>query len=61
MVNGHISHSYLLGIHKMRENSTAENIYELFINNLKEIGCMDHLTITKKLVFVGVDEASVMQ
>jgi hypothetical protein len=47
MVNGHIRHSCLLGIHKMKENSTVENIYELVINSLKEIGGMDNLMITK--------------
>jgi hypothetical protein len=41
-VNDHIRHSYLLGIHNTRENSTTENIYELVINSLKEIGGMDH-------------------
>jgi hypothetical protein len=61
MVNNHIRHSYLLGIHKMRDNSIAENIYELVINSLKEIGGMDHLMIAKKLVHVEVDGALVMQ
>jgi hypothetical protein len=27
MVNDHIKHFYLLGFHKMKENSTTENIY----------------------------------
>ena len=40
MVNGHIRHSYLLGIQKMKKNSIAGNIYELFIKTLKEIGGM---------------------
>jgi hypothetical protein len=40
MVNDQIRHSYLVGIHKMRENSTTRNIYELAINSLKEIGGM---------------------
>jgi hypothetical protein len=61
MVNDHIGHSYLLGIHKMRENSTIKNIYEVVINSLKEIGGMDHFMITKKLVCVVADGASVMQ
>ena len=61
MVNDHVRHSYLLGIHKMSINSIAENIYELVINNLKEIGGMDDSMITKKLVCVGADGASVMQ
>jgi hypothetical protein len=61
MVNDHIRHSYLLGVHKMMENSTAENIYELVNNSLKESGGMDPLMIAKKLVCVGADGASVMQ
>ena len=47
MVNDHIMHSYLLGVHKMMDNSTAENIYELVNNSLKESGGMDPLMITK--------------
>jgi hypothetical protein len=35
MDNDHVRNSYLLGIHKMRENSTAQNIYELVIKNFK--------------------------
>jgi hypothetical protein len=61
MVNDHIRHSYLLGVHKMMENSTTENIYELVNNSLKESGGMDPLMIAKKLVCVGADGASVMQ
>ena len=34
MVNGHIKHSYLLGLHKMTKSSTIENIYELVIDSL---------------------------
>ena len=60
MVNDHIRHSYLLGINKMRETSTAKNIYELTLNDLKESG-MDQLMIAKMLVCVGADGASVMQ
>ena len=61
IVNDHIRHSYLLGIHKMTKNCTSENIYELVIDSLKEIGGMDHSMITKKLVCVGLDGTSVMQ
>ena len=61
MVNDHISHSYLLGIHKMSKISTSENIYELVIDILKEIGGMDHSMLVKKLVSVGADGASIMQ
>jgi hypothetical protein len=61
MVNDNIRHSYLRGIHKMVENSTTENIYELVINSLKEIGGMDHLMIAKKFVCVGVDGASIIR
>lgn len=60
MVNDHIQHSHILGIHKMMENSTIGNIYELVINSLKEIGGMDNLMIAKKFVCVGADGASVM-
>ena len=48
MVNDHIRHSYLLGIHKMTKSSIAENIYELVIDSLKEIGGIDHSMIAKK-------------
>jgi hypothetical protein len=61
MVNDHIRHSYLLGVHKMMENSTVENIYELVNNSLKERVGMVPLMIAKKLVCVGADGASVMQ
>ena len=61
MVNGHIRHSYLLGIQKMKKSSTARNIYELVIKTLKEIGGMDDLMIAKRLVCVGTDRASIMQ
>jgi hypothetical protein len=53
MVNDHVRHSYLLGIHKMRENSTTQNIYELVIKTLKENGGMDHLVICKKSWYVS--------
>lgn len=61
MVNDHIRHSYLLGINKMRKSSTIENIYEVVLNSLKESGGMDHLMITKKMICVKADGASVMQ
>ena len=61
MVNGHIRHSYLLGIPKMKKSSTTANIYELVIKTLKEIGGMDDLMIAKRLVCVGADGASIMQ
>ena len=60
MVNGHIRHLYLLGIQKMKKISTAINIYELFITTLKEISGIDDLMIAKRLVGVGLDEASIM-
>ena len=60
-VNGHIRHSYLLEIQKMKNSSTAGNIYELVIKTLKEIGGMDDLMITKRLVCVGEDGASILQ
>ena len=47
MVNDHIMHSYLLGIHKMTKSSTTENIYELVIDSLKESGGLDHSMIEK--------------
>ena len=61
MVNDHIRHSYLLGIQKMKKSSTAENIYELVIKTLKEIGGMDDLMIAKRFVCIGADGASIMQ
>ena len=61
MVNGHIRHSYILGIQKMKKSSTTGNIYELVINTLKEISGMDDLMIAKRLVCVGEDGASIMQ
>ena len=57
MANDHIGHSYLLGIHKMTKSSRSENIYELVIDSLKEIGGMDNSMIEKKLVCVGADGA----
>ena len=56
MVNDHIRHSYLLGIKQMRETSTVGNIYELFLNSLKESG-MENLIIAKNFVCVGEDGA----
>ena len=50
MVNDHIRNSYILGIQKMTKSSIGENIYELVIDSLKEIGGMDHSMIAKKLV-----------
>ena len=50
-----------LGIHKMTKSSTIENIYELVIDSLKEIGGMDNSMIEKKLVCVGAYGASIMQ
>ena len=61
MVNGHIRHSYLLGIQKMKKSSTATNIYELVIQTLKEISGMDDLMIEKRLVCVETDGTSIMQ
>ena len=61
MVNGHIRHSYLLGIQKMKNISIVGNIYELFIKTLKEIDGMDDLMIAKSLVCVGAFGASIMQ
>ena len=61
MVNDHIRHSYVLGIHTMKNSSTNGNIYELVIKTLKEIGGMDDLMITKRLVCVGANGASIMQ
>ena len=57
MVNGHIRHSYLLGIQKMKKSSTAGNIYELVIKTLKQNGGTDDLMIAKMLLCVGVDGA----
>ena len=45
----------------MKNSSTAGNIYEIVIKNLKEIGGMDDLMITKMLVCVGENGASMMQ
>jgi hypothetical protein len=36
-------------------------MYEFAINSLKETGGMDHLMISKKLVCVRVDVATIMQ
>ena len=44
----------------MKKSSTTANIYELVIKNLKEIYGMDDLMITKRLVCVGADGASIM-
>ena len=61
MVNDHIRHSYTLRIQKMKKSSTSGNIYELVIKNLKEIGGMDDLMITKRFVCDGAYGASIMQ
>ena len=61
IVHGHIRHSYLLRIQKMKKISIATNIYELVIKTLKEISGMDDLMIEKRLVFVGADGSSIMQ
>lgn len=61
MVNDHIRHSHLLGILKIRENSTIVNIYELVINSFEGIDGMDNLMISKELVFLGENGTSVMQ
>jgi hypothetical protein len=53
MVNDHIRHSYLLGVHKIKENYIAENIYELVNNSLKESGGMDPFLIAKQMVCLG--------
>ena len=45
----------------MTKISTTENIYELVIDSLKEIGSMDHSMIAKKMVCVGADGSSIMQ
>ena len=57
-VKDHVHQANLLCVHKMRANSTAENLYLEVKKALNEISGMDDLTIAKKLVCVG---AAVMQ
>ena len=45
----------------MTKRSTTENIYELVIDSLKEIGGMDHSLIAKKLISIGAYGVSLMQ
>eukprot|EP01018_Ginkgo_biloba_P012269 Gb_00696 [translate_table: standard] len=42
-------------------NSSAENLFEVVIKNLKDIGGMSNAMIAQKLVCVGANGASVMQ
>lgn len=46
---------------KMKDNSMMENIFELVKSYLIEYGGIDEMTISQKLVCVGVDGAYVMQ
>ena len=45
----------------MKKSSIDGSIYELVIKTLKEMGGMDDLMITKRLVCVGEDGASMIQ
>jgi len=45
----------------MKEACNSENLYNLVVNSLKEIANLIDVEITKKLICVGADGASVMQ
>lgn len=60
-IKEHVRRAHLLYVHKMRGNSTIENLYLEVKKALNEIVGMDNLTIAKKLVCVGADGATVMQ
>ena len=61
MVNYHLRHSYIPRIHKMRDKYIAQNIYEIAIETLKKIGCIDYLMIKFFFIYVGLDGESYMQ
>lgn len=60
-VKDHVRQANILCVHKMRANSTAENLYLEVKKALNEIFGIDDLTIAKKLVCVRADGATVMQ
>ena len=60
-IKDHVHQANLLCVHKMRANSTAENLYLEVKKALNEIAGMDDLIIAKKLVCVGADGAAIMQ
>ena len=60
-VQNNVRQPHLLYVTKLRDNATAETLFQLVKSNLIEYGAMDELTIVKKLVCVGADGASVMQ
>ena len=60
-VQNNVRQPHLLAVAKLSDNATSETLFQLVKSNLIEYGAMDELTIVKKLVYVGVDGASVMQ
>ncbi len=60
-VHNFVRQSNLLPVVKMKDNSMAENIFEVVKSSLIEYGGIDEMTIAQKLVCVGEDGASVMQ
>ena len=51
---------FLLSIAKLNRSATIENLYEFLNTTLIEFGGLDSMEITKNLVCVGADGASVM-
>ena len=60
-IQNNVRQPHLLSVAKLRDNATAETLFQLVKRNLIEYGAMDELTIAKKLVCAGADGASVMQ
>ena len=59
-VNNLCRQPFILYVAKLNHSTTAENLYELLKTTLIESGGLDSMEISKKLVCVGADGASVM-
>ena len=60
-INNLCCQPFLLSIAKLNCSVINENLYELLKTTLIECGGLHNMEITKKLVCVGADGASVMQ
>ena len=61
IVKNHVRNVHFLTMSKMKESDSAENLYNIVMNNLCDISVLDGVNIARKLVFFGADGASVMQ
>ena len=57
----HCRKPHLLTVHRMKEACNIENLYNLVVNNLKEIANLTDVEIARKLIFISADGALVMQ